>query len=258
MIVSQLDIGPFTIPVFSAMLAGALALGLGSGVYRLRGQTSAGRAIDAYLAALIGGLIGARAGHVLLHWPYFAAHPDEIIRLNAGGLDPHGALIGGLIGFGIMVRWRGIPAADRRRVLDAAAPALALIALAGWIGCVAAGCGYGAEVATLAAVPPPIAAELPDRFGIGAPRYNTQIFGAGLALVALGALALLDRRDPPPGARFWLTVALLYAGLFVVGFLRGDSVPLIFGLDAGLRADQALNLLLMGGSGWRAVGCWRA
>jgi len=98
-----MTLGRFTLSTYTALLAlgvlassGALAL-----AYRWRYRRPVGPLVDACLGALLGGVLLARAGHVLLHRYYFEIHPDEIIQLSAGGLDWHGALIGGLLGVAI-------------------------------------------------------------------------------------------------------------------------------------------------------------
>src|SRR5690606_38377072 len=105
----------------------------------------------------------------------------------------------------------------------------------------AANCGFGAEVNTLANYPPLVVAELPDVYGIPAPRYNTQLFGLVLALLALGLTIWLFRRGLLVGRRFWLVLALLSAGMFAIGFFRADYALQV----ADLRADQWLDLAAM-------------
>lgn len=223
-------IGGVTVAIYSLSLALALALGAAVSVYRARAIYRPVQVIDACLGALIGGLVGARAEHVLLHWDYFAANLPEALRLNAGGLDWHGAVIGALVGLAIISRLRGF---DARRMLALFASALPLLALAGWIGCAAAVCAYGAEVDTLALHPAYAVWEARDVYGILAPRYSTQRFGVILALILIpvGFVARGERR-------FWLLLGLLSAGMFAIGFVRGDTVPLI----GGLRADQWLDI----------------
>ncbi|MCS7070785.1 MAG: prolipoprotein diacylglyceryl transferase, partial [Anaerolinea sp.] len=187
------------------LMAGALFTAIAA-LWRTRGQISASRVIDCLLAAAVGALIAGRAGHVLLHWTYFSAHPDEILQLHRGGSDWHGALLGGWIAAALMARLRGVPLP---LLLEASAPAVPLFLIAGWLACGSRQntCGFGAEIATLADAPPGIAVEAPDVYGLAAPRWNTWAFG-----VALGAgtgLILLTRwaRD-----RRWGT-ALLLAGV---------------------------------------------
>ncbi len=239
-------IGPWRWPTF--MLATALAILItlvGAGWTLRRSGIGWGRLADAGLGALLGGLVGARLGHVLLHWDYFSNQMDEARNLAGGGLDWHGAVLGGLLGLWLALSLRA--RLDQQpvgfaRLLGALSPALPLIGLGAWYGCLAAGCGYGREVDTLASVPGWSAAELVDVYGIVAPRFATPFFGMTLSGAAL-ALLLLSRVfiQRPLGVRsFGWLLAFLSAGMFLIGFLRDDPNPILF----GLRADQVLDALL--------------
>ncbi len=229
----------FSLPTFGLVLTVGIALSVGIGIYRSGGRT--GAVIDAGLGAFAGGIAGARIVHVILNWAYFADHLDEALHPSAGGLDWHGAVIGGVIGLALVARWRHLSV---RALLDALAPALPLLAFAGWLGCAAAVCGYGAEVDTLAHYPAFAVAESRDLYGIVAPRYNTQVFGMVLALVLLALSFDLLRFDRLKERRFWILLALFSIGMFGIGFYRGDSVPILL----GLRADQLFDLALFGWS----------
>jgi len=225
----------FSVPIFSLALTLGIVVSIGVGAWR--SALRLGALIDVCLGAAVGGVIGARIGHVLLNWAYFADALSEALHPSAGGLDWHGAVIGGLIGLALVA---GLRKLNLRDLLDALAPTLPLLAFAGWFGCWAAVCGYGAEVDTLAHYPAFAAAETRDVYGIVAPRYNTQVFGMALAL-ALGIVCLvLIGRGWLKYRRFWLLLALLSAGMFAIGFFRGDYSPM---LD-GLRADQVLDICL--------------
>ncbi len=226
----------FSLPTFGLALTLGIALSVGIGVFRSGYRLSA--VIDAGLGAFAGGIVGARIVHVLLNWTYFADHLDEALHPNAGGLDWHGALVGGVIGLALVARWRRLPV---RALLDALAPALPLLAFAGWLGCAAAVCGYGAEVDTLAHYPAFAVAELRDVYGIVAPRYNTQVFGLVLALLLLVLSVVLLRFDGLRYRRFWILLALFSIGMFGIGFFRGDSASVLL----GLRADQWLDQLML-------------
>jgi hypothetical protein len=125
--------------------------------------------------------------------------------------------------------------------------------LAGWWGCAAANCAYGAEVDNLSNYPGWLVTERPDVFGIPAPRYHTQQFGLILGMIGLAFTALLFWRGWFDRARFWLVLALLSAGMYTIGFARGDFAVII----AGWRADQWLDLMTPLFSGvmliWRSV-----
>lgn len=241
-------LGPLTLPSFTLLLALAVAAAAGISLYRA--PVRAGAAADCGLAALAGAAVGARLFHVVLNAGYFAGAPAEALRLSAGGLNWHGAVIGGLAGLWLAARWRGVEAAA---LLDRLALALPLLVFAVWWGCLGAACGYGAEVDTLALYPAWMVAELRDVYGLPAPRYNTQVFGMALGAALLPVMALAAQRGWLRGRRFWLALALVSAGLFIIGFARADYTPAI----AGLRADQWLDLTLMALAGWRLMAARR-
>lgn len=235
----QIDIGPLTLRIFPAALTGAVLASLWLVQRRVRLPVRS--LIDIGLLALAGALIGARLGYVLLNLEAFAADPADVLRFTSGGLNWHGALIGALIGLWLAARWHSF---DGEALLDALTPAIALIGLAAWAGCWAESCGYGVEVDTLARYPAYLVAELPDRFGIAAPRYSTQLYGVAWMGLALIAALLLMRGERLRGRRFWLTLALASMGMFAIGFWRAD--PSAFAL--GLRVDQLLDaLFVLGG-----------
>lgn len=195
------------------------------------------RAIDVLLLAFASGLALARVEHVLLNWAYFADNTAEFLTLQVGGLGWHGGLLGALLA--LWLGWRFRLRATNSRftgVLDRLTPALPPLMMAAWVGCAPVGCAYGYEVSTLADYPALIAAELPDIFGVVAPRLNTPLFGLTWAAIVLCVVWWTRRAT----GRFWLALALVGLGMFAIGFARADNVPIAF----GLRVDQALDLIV--------------
>jgi phosphatidylglycerol:prolipoprotein diacylglycerol transferase len=239
-------IGPWTFPTFNLFLGLAVLVSAGVGLRRV---ARPGMIANLYLVALVGAVAGARLFHVLLNWDYFADALNEATMMSLGGLDWHGAVLGGIVGLYVATliqnRWlafKGLSPTNPYRfvdLLDLLTPVLPLLGLAGWWGCLAASCGYGAEVDNLSHYPPLVAAETADVFGIVVPRYNTQLFGLILSAVVLLVVAFLFWRGWLRYRRFWLTLACLSLGMFVIGFFRGDHT-LFF---ADLRADQFLDML---------------
>lgn len=235
----QFTLGPLTLRTYVALLGLAVAIGLAALWIRAArfGPTARpGHRVDVGLGGLLGGVIGARLVHVLLNWAYFRTHVGEAFRVGAGGLDWHGAVVGGLIGLALAARWRAIPL---REVTDGLALVWPLGVMAGWAGCLAAVCGVGAEVWTLADFPAWMVSELPDRYGAVVPRYNAQGFGVvlgGVLLLLMAGVALSGRLR---GQRLWLALALTGVGMFVIGFVRGDGLA---GPLPNLTWDQTLDL----------------
>jgi len=256
-------IGPWTFPTFTLFLT--LAVLVSAGIV-LRRAARPDWVADVYLGALVGAVLGARLFHVLLNWDYFRANLNEAFVVSLGGLDWHGAILGGLVGLYLAMRVRQWITARRGGfqtlpytypdLLDFLTPALPLLSLAAWWGCLAASCAYGLEVDNLSNYPALMVAETADVYGIVAPRYNTQVFGLIVSIVVLLVVGILFWRGrlqtPPPNPlpvhgegeqrwRFWLTLALLSVGMFVIGFYRGDYVLRV----AGLRGDQVLDVALV-------------
>lgn len=198
------------------------------------------RAVDVLLLALALALVLARVEHVLLNWAYFADNLNEILLLGAGGLGWHGAVLGALVGLEVGWQLRLHPGHYRQfaEFLDTLAFGIPVLMLAAWFGCWSAGCGYGFEVATLADYPSLIAAELPDTYAVIAPRLNTPGFGMAWAVLVL----LVAWRAQNRSGRFWLLLALVSLGMFLIGFARADNTPNVM----GVRVDQVLDLIVFG------------
>ncbi|HYO89656.1 MAG TPA: prolipoprotein diacylglyceryl transferase family protein [Candidatus Limnocylindrales bacterium] len=210
-----LSLGPLSMSSYTAALTLAIALSALAGWRLWAGPARAWGFIS--LCVLVGGVLGGRAAHVLAHWDYFQAALEEALRINGGGLDWWGAVLGGIAGAAVASRFLRT---SLSRILDALTPALPLLALAGSVGCYAAMCAYGAEIPTLAGVSPLVAAELPDVFGMAAPRYQTQVWIAGWSLLLLALVGLWFWRRWLVRWRFWLTLALLTLGMAVIGPYR--------------------------------------
>lgn len=66
------------------------------------------RAIDAVIAGIIGGMIGARIYYVAFRWEYYAGNIKEILNFRNGGLAIYGGIIGAILIGGIMCRIRKV------------------------------------------------------------------------------------------------------------------------------------------------------
>lgn len=187
---------------------------------------------DVALAALAGAIIAGRAAYLAPLWAAYGVEPAALLRFIEGGLGWHGVLLGALAGGWLAWRWRARAHVRFGSLLDAAAPLAAVAAALMWAGCAGGACAWGREVATLADHPAWLVTWARDAYGIAAPRFATHFFGAAAALAML-LLAL-----PWAGrGRFWLAVLAGASAMFVIGFVRADPVPTLF----GLRADQAAD-----------------
>lgn len=93
-----LELGPLRISSFGTFLLLAFAVGILVLVREAREEGwDPGQAVDLALSSLIGGILGARIGYVVVHWSAFAGDPGRLVKFwEDGGLVFYGALLGGV------------------------------------------------------------------------------------------------------------------------------------------------------------------
>jgi len=216
----------------------AFALGFvacGAVVWRRLGEL--GRSCDwAYeitFAALLGGVIGARAYYVI---EKFGTAKNDLIGsiFSGSGLVWYGGAIGGAIGVIGWMRWRGVL---ELRMLDMCATALALGYAIGRIGCQVSGDGdYGIRSSLPWAMGYPHGT-VPTPPGVKVqptPIYET----VAMCLLAWGLWQLRDRVRP--GVVFALYLFLSGLERLLVEFIRRNAE-----VFAGLTAPQLESVALM-------------
>ena len=224
-----LRIGTYIVYSYTIALASGMAIGTWL-AYR------AGRAriadpvvlLDGAFWALVGGLVGARAGYMFANWAYFAAHLGEAIDVRGGGLSWYGAWLGGAVAGTIWYALRDHfrpPLPDWRVLLDLVAPGLALASAVGWLGCLLTGAGYGTEAEGYQAPLGWVTAYMPDIYGVEQVRFLTQPLMIGWCLLLWGVLQLRPGalRRLPSGATFALYLLLYALADGAIWFLRGDG-----------------------------------
>jgi phosphatidylglycerol:prolipoprotein diacylglycerol transferase len=231
-------LGSFTLTSYTALVDVGLIGGTVVAYLQARRRgLGAAWVLDAALVTALGGLIGARAVYVAANWAYYGDYVHRALRLWEGGLAWHGGLAGGLIAG---LAYCAIRRASPRLALDVLTPGAALLAMCAWLGCLLHGCAYGLETYPGQGLLWALSLELPDLYGIQAPRVAVQLLGAGWSAVALVAAVIAGRRTRFEGLLFPLWLAMYGVGSFGLGFLRADETLTV----SGWRADQVADLAL--------------
>jgi phosphatidylglycerol:prolipoprotein diacylglycerol transferase len=209
---------------------------------------------DVTLAAMIGGIGGARLLYVVQNWQAeFSGNPFEVIAVWHGGLVFYGGFLGALV---MIVAWSLYKRWPLLLIGDMAAPALPLGHALGRIGCLLNGCCFGRPWEGAAGVTYPgftvdgllngplyiqrLLGVVPLEAEACQPVFPIQLVDAAGNLAICGILLYLGRRRECRGRLFPLYL-LFYASMrFTVEFGRGDYLY----LNHGLTAAQWVCLLL--------------
>ncbi len=233
-----IEIGPFRLPVYATLLSIGLVGGVVLTVWQgPRRSLSSTACFDAALVAAIGGLFGARLAYVAVNWAYFRDHLLEGLRPWAGGLAWQGGLAVALLLVALYGVLRRISLAS---LFDALTLGLAWFTVFIWMGSGAANDVYGRETFPTDGLLWTLSADLPDLYGLRAPRVNVPLMGFIWSASVLCVLFVLERRLKLAGSLFlaYLTLTGL-GGLFFVS-LQADAVPYLL----HVRVDGLFYLFL--------------
>ena len=187
------------------------------------------------VAVVVGGLVSARLGHIADNWPYYGAHPDQLVAFWNGGVAVTAAPIGSAIGGLIACRRLRLPLGF---MFDLTVIGIALGEAIGRIGDIINGEHHAVACSGL-----PWCVRYTNPATLGQRDYVHPVVAYDL-LVDLAIFALLlgywrrVRGHPPEGRVFWLYLVLYGACRFLTSFLRLD--PVVF---LGLQEGQLLGLL---------------
>ena len=233
-----LQIGPLAIQAPGLILLAGIWLALSlSERNAARKGTNPNLIYSLVLAALAGGLIGARLGYILRYPAAFAASPLSAFSPNPGLLDVWGGLVGAMLVSLIYGQRKGLALWP---TLDTLTPGLALMGVMLGLTQLASGSAFGSP------------SELPWAIELwGAYRHPSQIYAsiaAALILVLVRPQGRLAQRLQAlaPGLFFWAFAALSALARLFLEAWRGDSA-LIFG---NLRQAQIAAWLVLALSLW--------
>jgi len=205
----------------------------------------------------IGGIVGAKAWYLALHWGDLVANPIGEI-FSRGGLVWYGGLAGGVAAYYLQLRARRLPIPV---MFDATAPALAVAYAVGRLGCFLVGDDYGvyterpwglafprgappSTAGYLRSIGDTIPAGIPDTAVVTVhPTQLYEIFLAGIMFLILWRLASVALR---PGQLFGAFLALYGVERFLIEFVRAKGDRFLLGLST----SQFASLVLLIAAAW--------
>ncbi len=231
------QLGPLSLTGFGIAVVTAFGIAQFLAEHELDRRGHDTRAIaDMILAAVVGGLLGAKLYYVIILKNYDAL-------FTRGGFVFWGGLIGGTLAVMAVIRWKKIP---MLRIFDVGGPAVAAAYAVGRTGCWAVGDDYGRPFSGFGSVvfpngsPPTtvasMMAEFHTRFPAGTdPAKLVSVYPTELYEVALGFtmfLILWRMRDHKHAEGWLFGVYCVLAGLerFVIEFFRAKDDRFLGGL----------------------------
>ena len=98
-------IGPLAVRWYGLMVA--ISAILGTHLFLKHGKKfgmNEDKLLNITILTILGALVGARVLFVLTNWGFYSVNPQEIIRVDHGGLAFHGAIIGGFLTAWVMAK----------------------------------------------------------------------------------------------------------------------------------------------------------
>ncbi len=187
--------------------------------------------LEAVIASVFFGLIGARLLYVFLNWSYFRANPGEILFAQFAGLSFFGGLFLGVFILYIWSSWRKI---GFLKLADLMAPYLLLGYAFARVGCFLNGCCYGRVTDLPWAMPASMVDDLL--------RHPVQLYAALGAVICFVILKYLRPKRPFVGFMLLSMFALYGVLRFTTEFFRQEEVVWL-GLSAAQNFSLALVLL---------------
>lgn len=204
---------------------------------------------DVCIIAIVSGFLGARLLYILLHWESLNHAFAELFNFRKPGFVFYGGFILAILCVMFYAKRKGI---SILALLDVLGPAIALAHAFGRIGCLMAGCCFGAPAPSwavpFATVFPPKsmpALAHPALSGSSLPLYPTQILECVLNLIVCLALCLILKKTKRRGVSAGLYLLGYAVMRFLLELLRGDVRGDHTITFTGLSPSQNIALFLM-------------
>lgn len=236
-----IHIGAFKVHSYGFMLCVAFILGLLITYRHLkRNFVDPYVVYDIVIAALVGGIVGARIFYILGNLNEFRGNWGQALQFwNVEGLVFFGGLLMGAVLVILVIRWRHLPF---NIVADGAAISLALGLAVTRVGCFLNGCCFGKSTDLPWAVTFPL--ETQRIMGMPTnPLHPTQIYESLLDLALFIFLLIFRKKQKYHGELFILFLFFYGIIRFTVEIFRYHTTP-----NAQL-AFQVMSLVLSAGAG---------
>jgi phosphatidylglycerol:prolipoprotein diacylglycerol transferase len=193
--------------------------------------------LEVAIAAVIGGIVGARFVHVIDEWQFYLSDPLRIVTSSVSGLAIIGGIGGGLLGALVALRWKRLPIG---LAFDRCTVGLPLGMAIGRIGDLING-----EHETIACADLPWCIRYTDPASVGSRSYvHPEIAYEMLLDLAILALLLVlapwASRQRRPGQLAFLFLALYGAGRFALSAYRINPAWVL-----GLTEASALSVVMV-------------
>lgn len=236
------SLGPFTVHSYGLMMTlGFIAAGITAYYGFKRRRLDTQNIFMLVIAAAVGGLVGAKIDYLLVNLGEFRSDPMGA-AFSGGGLVWYGGFIGGFAAALAAMKIYRLPVA---KVLDAAAPGIAVGYAFGRVGCFLNGTCYGKESDLPWAVQFPHGA-MPTPPGIAV--QPTQLYSALAALAIFGVLLYLQPRLKRDWSMILAYLTLAGTERFLVEFLRfnrdGQLQARLLALSVAMAAGLTLLWIL--------------
>ena len=234
-------IGPVQVRSYGVMMLAAFVAAT-AWMYHDRDRYGFGgsQVLQLALLGFAGGIVGGRLGYVALSWGEYAGRVEGVFDLWRGGMSWHGGLAGGLLVLGVCAPLMG---ARFTRVLDLAAPGIALGYALARIGCFLNGCCRGSACTLPWAVTFP---PTPETTALPVPVHPTQLYAALLSVgFTLPLLLWLTPWLRKPFDRFLGFLVLSSMARYVVEIFRRGASGEVWAPWPIFTAAQAASLAII-------------
>lgn len=178
------------------------------------------------IAALVGGVIGAKIPILILEYKYILTNFPNILPIIFSGKTITGGLVGGFISVLIVKKFLKIKV--KRGNLFA--PAIAIGVAVGRIGCFLRGDAYGTPTSLPWGV----------NFGDGIMRHPTQIYESLFMFGMFFYFQYAKNKNPAPGVLFENLMIYYFTFRFFIEFIRVEKIVFL-----GLTLFQLISLVVV-------------